>query len=750
MPRLPLLLLLLAARLATAGELFPLTNTRYDVGGGSSLLRTDGTQPVVFWNGRVTHVIDGQNRLGSPLFQTADAVWTGTRFLAVSEDRSLTTRILGRFVDRDGHPEGSPFVILENAEAPRLVVGHGRVLMVYHAGEHTRAMVLGADGRPALTNTVITQYYRPAAVAATAEGFAVHHVEEKALRLTRLDPAGQIISAVTLPRSTWVYGVGIASGPSRVLLMWMTEDRRLEAAIADSQGNIGTPMLIESDPASIAWTPSAVWNGTGWTVAYDRSTAGARVVTLDALATRIITTEQLPAGDVHPSVAMINGKPAMTWSRGFSPLRGPVWMSELPLAGNTARVVSFAATEQSLLATTSSENATLAVWREAASNTHTLRAGRRTDDGQWTEHSLGAIITGPVVAASDGRNFVVFVGSEAIFLDEETRPTGVRVTLPIQPEAVAWNGRHYAAVDTNGNATLLNANGELSALIDLDIPFGVTHLASDGEGFLVTGGTVGCQFLLCFVTDSRAARLDATLQRRGAAIPIDPDRQPSAVVWTGSQYVVISQGAGGTTFTRIGSDSDATQTHSVPQMTTVRDVIAVDGEVAVVSIPTMRSALVQWFSVIGELRRSENVAEDFNAGFPFIGLERASDDRLTYLSTPMWYGPPHDSMRRVAAAIVGDDLPAAPPSPFTSVRDDGSRFVVEWSAPAGTVNGYRVEYRIDDGAWIELERWFGPGEQTVSVRRPSFGTTFAFRVRAFNDAGVGPYSVSARKRRAAR
>jgi hypothetical protein len=59
------------------------------------------------------------------------------------------------------------------------------------------------------------------------------------------------------------------------------------------------------------------------------------------------------------------------------------------------------------------------------------------------------------------------------------------------------------------------------------------------------------------------------------------------------------------------------------------------------------------------------------------------------------------------------------------------------------VNGYRLEYRIDDDAWVEYEQWFPPGAQSKSIRQPSFGTQFAFRVRAFNDGGAGEYSPTA-------
>jgi hypothetical protein len=128
---------------------------------------------------------------------------------------------------------------------------------------------------------------------------------------------------------------------------------------------------------------------------------------------------------------------------------------------------------------------------------------------------------------------------------------------------------------------------------------------------------------------------------------------------------------------------------------------------------------------------------------------------VALLNAEPHHGSPHYGASRVLASIVSRTSLVRPGAPRVSARDEGARILVDWTAPAGTLNGYRLEYRIDDGVWIELERWFGPGEQSVSVRKPSFGTTFAFRVRALNDAGAGVYSniaiaQSPRKRRALR
>jgi hypothetical protein len=115
---------------------------------------------------------------------------------------------------------------------------------------------------------------------------------------------------------------------------------------------------------------------------------------------------------------------------------------------------------------------------------------------------------------------------------------------------------------------------------------------------------------------------------------------------------------------------------------------------------------------------------------------------------------PHYNVPRLGIAIMGNAGFPEPEIPRLTVREHDDRFIADWTRPRGPVNGYRLEYRIDDGGWIEYEDWFAPTETNIAIRKPSFGTTFAFRVRAFNDAGAGAYSVAVtpvgRKRRAAR
>jgi hypothetical protein len=70
----------------------------------------------------------------------------------------------------------------------------------------------------------------------------------------------------------------------------------------------------------------------------------------------------------------------------------------------------------------------------------------------------------------------------------------------------------------------------------------------------------------------------------------------------------------------------------------------------------------------------------------------------------------------------------------------GREVTLEWTVPPGAVNGYRIEYRIGDGSWNELDRWLAATRRTTEVRLPAGTARAAFRMRAWNDGGTSAYS----------
>lgn len=757
---------------ATTGELFPLTNTRYGAAGASAILRTDGTSPFVFWSTlrdiRVTRVVSDQNRSGELLFtgQSAyDAAWTGTHFLAVTTlPGQPHSRIVGRIVDAQGHPTGQQFTIVEAARTPKIAAGHGAVLMVYETTDsETRAVLLTPQGQPSAAPIVIAPPTARYAVTATTNGFTIATSNTQAITATTLDSQGRVAAQSSLGRPGNFVDLTLASRGPRTLVVW-TDVTSIEAAIVESNGSIGGSIVVDNtspnplnplEPVAA----SAVWNGNGWTVAYQavRDAPRMRVAHLDSPAQNVVSREET-AGVRNPSLAVIGGPVMATWTPTALGHIEPAWLGGLPLGPNEAYPVTFGAAEQYLEATATSDGGMLAAWTEISDRRVMLRAGVRTHTGQWSEHLLlqNSPETSMVVAESDGRNFVVITSytsqqtGEAIFLDDSGRPTGRRVTVPRGVQAVAWSGSHYALVDVDHNVRLLSPDGTLSAPKPLGVEWLDYQIASHGNGFLVTGGERSCQFLLCFPEDVRAVRLDANGQRVGVVLELAPaDHYATGVVWTGVEYVVTWRGQDTIGFSRVPHAVDqAPVSYSVPMDIEINDVARASGGVAL-----LNDRQVRYFTPGGAQYKNAAIGDTgLYAGQ--VELVPLFGDTLAYVATRLQTEAPHSGVPRLMIAIVDPAPVPRPDAPQLVVRSVDDRFLVDWTRPAGVVNGYRIEYRVDDGPWIEYERWFSPAETDIAVRIPGFGKTFAFRVRAFSDSGAGAYSnvttPLGKKRRATR
>jgi hypothetical protein len=765
-----LLLLTTSALAETAGRLFPLANTRYGSTQSYSILRSNGTDAFLFSRSNgvvtVTRLVEGQNRAGELLFESGfdiDAVWTGTHFLVTAEGYDDSGWILrGHLVDRNGHPMGGPFVLQSDAQDPRLAAGHGAVLLVCRNFEREpRAVLLTPDGRT-LSTTTLGAVTSSVGVTATPSGFVALTSTATSTDAPRLDAQGRFIARQPVA-GPYAWHVAATTRGSQSLLVWCPS-HRIEAALLRDDGTLGATLTLDSgseaDPLN-PQIPTAAWNGTGWTVAYDGySPEGPRVnvVQLDAGAGRILSHEKTAPRAEGSSLATIGSRLYAAWT----PNNTTTVVSTLPLSGGTPRPGTFGAAWQDLRLAAASASAMLVIWSETVDGRGTIRAGTRTRDGQWSEHELGFDPGYRSLLAGDSRRFVFFrttndEKAEAVFLDEEGRPAGVGTALPFTPEAVAWNGRHYALLGAENRMVLLAPDGTLSTPVTLNLSFTAVQLVSNGDGFLAAGGKLWCNEISCDTMSVRAVRLTAALQPAGGEIAIQDDYSSLAkVVWNGSHYVVLWADENGSAFTRIAPATDtATTTRQKPGTYGLYTTVAA-GDGRLVTIQTLAGQRYATFtSADGTALDTVAIDDDERDPYVFPMLLPLGDGSVAYLTDALQRNAPHYGARRLSMSILSGPAIAPPAAPRVTVRDDGARFLVSWEAPAGTINGYRLEHRIDDGVWIELERWFGAGEQSVSVRRPSFGSTFAFRVRAFNDAGASGYSSAAepavpKKRRAVR
>ncbi|HEX6987222.1 MAG TPA: fibronectin type III domain-containing protein, partial [Planctomycetaceae bacterium] len=93
-----------------------------------------------------------------------------------------------------------------------------------------------------------------------------------------------------------------------------------------------------------------------------------------------------------------------------------------------------------------------------------------------------------------------------------------------------------------------------------------------------------------------------------------------------------------------------------------------------------------------------------------------------------------------ASGTITDDDPPAAPAGLTATAVSSSQIDLTWSAVAET-DGYKVERSGDGGAtWAQVGTTSATSYAATGL---SAGTAYAFRVRAYNAAGEGPYSASA-------
>ncbi|HYH07426.1 MAG TPA: fibronectin type III domain-containing protein [Thermoanaerobaculia bacterium] len=103
---------------------------------------------------------------------------------------------------------------------------------------------------------------------------------------------------------------------------------------------------------------------------------------------------------------------------------------------------------------------------------------------------------------------------------------------------------------------------------------------------------------------------------------------------------------------------------------------------------------------------------------------------------------PHHGARRVQMRVADPASLAKADAPANvAIRHYNGQFRIDWTPPAQSVDGYRVEHKVADGQWLELGRWFDPDELVAAWPSVRAGTTYSFRVRAFNAAGPSAYSA---------
>lgn len=760
---------------AQVSETFPLTDTSYAPSAGVVKLRTDGRQPFAFWLDEerlsVTR-IDGEERAGKLVFpffisgaDDFDAVWTGSHFLVVAQAPGY--QLIGQLVDSSGDTVGQPFPLAGIGLWPRLAFNGRHVLLMYN-GDGVITRLLSPRGTPAGEEKQLDPLLLSSSelhLASNGDGFAaiVPAGAFTSQAFFIIDANGERVSRQTLDneRAEWA----LVSNGSRYLALSAHPGGPSAAQLFDGDGTLVT--TIDLSPTAGFQRryrqPSATWTGTRWLFSlHVQNGLFTRLFELDADGGDLDVLADRPGVDAM-QLTTVGGQPVAAWSQepeGF--VSGP------PLAAATQRLLFGARHQRMFLAAATSSTGTLFVWHEVERMRGGLRAGFRTHDGRWSERDLIAGY-GWATAASDGTGFVVVTsygtsGSQIIRLDANGNPIpgGTETFTAFAPYAIASNGSGYVIVGERvhelapvDNLRAAHITGSTVSPA-YEIPFDADDvagidIASDGERYLVAWGEQEtCSPVVVFCGAERIAGifLTGTANVDGPLLRLTEEEHSSGPVleWNGRDYVLV-RNTGALLATHVSRAGVPRDRHvlAAQHASSISIVPSAQGEVAVAWIADQEARMT---TLTEQGADAPLTIDDDPRYFPWTGGTLASigQGRFAFVFTARPEAAPFHGRAHVMAKIVAPALPPLPPAPVLKVMDLGATLSLEWTGSA-LADGYRVEQRIGDGPWVEVGGWRNPDQRHLTVRS---NDAPQFRVRAFNEAGAGPYSRTAGRRRAVR
>ncbi|HUR82024.1 MAG TPA: fibronectin type III domain-containing protein [Thermoanaerobaculia bacterium] len=743
------------------GEPFPLTATRYGTARGSDpRLLSNGREPVVFWSYgtsvRMSRLVNGRFTMSRVVGEGSyDVVWNGSGFLVVTQSPVYAGGVRAQTFDPNGEPRGDAFRITDGG-GPRIAFNGRNVLLLFtkaivptnEYGLH--ALLLDRDGRPleSAPRSLGIAADRPVAIASNGDSFA-------ALVPKIIDPQFLFFDAQGALRSRSIfnaYGAGVAIA---------TDGRRYLGVTACAPESLCMPAVarvIEPDGAAGAAVeldqpfranPSVVWNGAKWLVAYTRDfhleeQAALQVVQLDADARVIERRDERRA--YQSSLGVIDGRVLAAWTTnryGDVIHAGPV-----PFDASTSVAVSYAAMEQELIGMESSPRGALVVWREQDSGRTSVHAGFRATDGSWTERAVyaaGAEDYVNVLVAGNGQEFLLWVASASgqflRRLDAEGNWIGEPIALPFLPQRILGAGNDYLLFHGDQQIARMTPSGTI--LWDRRLPAVAGQprvYATGSDGSLITA-RIDTAYVNHYptVVGLSVVRLDADLNPIDTT-PItfarnDQALQTPGVGWDGRQWIVTWVSGDGVMAAQIAASG------AVADPRVIR--LAAGEASQFVIKPIAGAAAILWSNELAFLRHDGTATSPLTVGTftTFTGgtIAPLPNGDVAYAESSLY-----DDTRRVMLRVIASaPLPRRPSAPHLTLSGD----TLSWTAPPQPVDGYRLEARTDEGAWTEialLPAW------TLTYRVSlTPGSRSVFRIRAFNEGGLGAWSSIGTRRRSA-
>jgi hypothetical protein len=427
----------------------------------------------------------------------------------------------------------------------------------------------------------------------------------------------------------------------------------------------------------------------------------------------------------------------------------------LPLATSQPRSATSGAIPQRLLATAFSAIGTLAIWEEIAGESTETRAGVRTYSGHWTESLIHVAksdnaLPATATASSDGTGFVVALtrAHETLLtrLDHQGTANPLVTTVPFDVTGMAWSGTRYALIGEHEGsivAARFQPDGTLApwvliAPVEPNVTLRDPRIASDGEDF----------FAVWFGRGVVGAHLGADLSRIDDedVLIMLTDQLPD-VTWDGEHYIIAAGEVAGALVATIGEANDVT----------VRDFSFTAHRDAQITSRFGGGSAVVWWDTDDDLSHTRTplyphhrvvllngdgtTAQVFFDDDPSLTrLAPLPQGRVAYITSRHERGAPFHGSLRVSMTAIDATIKTTPSllhEPLVTARVVNGRAFVSW-APTPfwfeSPTGFRVEMRVGNGAWTEIEQWFDGDVRSALFDVPN-GTSF--RVRAFTLWGAG-------------
>jgi len=390
------------------------------------------------------------------------------------------------------------------------------------------------------------------------------------------------------------------------------------------------------------------------------------------------------------------------------------------------------ATNQELVATVTIGDESIVVWNESGD----AWAGLRAQSGTWRERLLTRGETAVAAASLDDGLIVVTQtdqGWSAAIVDSSLSIVRQTERVAHQAHAIASAGDAavVAGVDATGRVvvTRVAPDGTISTPVAISDPAEDPVIASDGTSYLVAWQSVD---------RVEGLRIDAALASVDPApILIAESAADPALAFSADHYVAAWKSNGFVRARRV--KREGVVVHELIQTGRING----DEATHITISPLGASLAFTWYDGTAQVLVFDGW--DVQTSYGFSGGSSARmlpfpDGTYAAVYSTIDGGEPFYGGSRLHLSIATAERPALPPeAPLVLATASGGTITVEWTPPPQTVSGYRVEYRVDGGRWLEVERSID-GAMTAAVFEGPRSGTYSIRVRAISDAGAGAYS----------